>query len=64
MFEKQEEDVEFDPGTFVAMVEKVVVSRMGDSRGVGFRFVLRNSQEIRISDRQIECIYSKNKKIE
>jgi len=29
MFEKQEADVEFVPGTFVAMVEKIKVSRSG-----------------------------------
>ena len=29
MFEKQEADVEFDSGTFVAMVEKIKVSRSG-----------------------------------
>ena len=47
MFEKQEVDMEFDFGTFVAMVEKVVVSRIAD-HGIKLRFVLRNGQEIRI----------------
>ena len=48
MFEKQEADVEFDAGVFVAMVEHVMVSRRKDTKGIDLRFMLRNSQEIRI----------------
>jgi len=44
MFEKQEADVEFDPGTFVAMVERVMVSRAGNSRRFVLCFELRNGQ--------------------
>ena len=42
MFEKQEADVEFDPGTFVAMVERVTVSRAGNGSGLKLEFVFRN----------------------
>ena len=48
MFEKQEADVEFDSGTFVAMVERVVISRVEGDKGLGLRFILRNGQEILI----------------
>jgi len=45
MFEKQEADVEFDPGTFVAMVERVMVSRRKDTKGLELRFMFRNGTE-------------------
>jgi len=48
MFECQEADVEFDAGTFVAMVERVVISRVEGDKGLGLRFILRNGQEILI----------------
>ena len=41
MFEKQEADVEFDAGTFVAMVEKVVVTRIDTMGKKGLRFILQ-----------------------
>lgn len=44
-FEQQEADVEFDAGTFVAMVERVVVSREKQGGRMELRFVLRNGQE-------------------
>ena len=42
MFEKQETDVEFDAGTFVAMVERVTVNRTENGKGIDLRFNLRN----------------------
>ena len=42
MFEKQEADVEFDAGTFVAMVERVTVNRTENGKGIDLRFNLRN----------------------
>ena len=49
MFEKQEADVEFDSGTFVAMVEKVVLTRMGEAKNIVLRFVLRNGMTYTIN---------------
>ena len=49
MFEKQEADVEFDSGTFVAMVEKVVLTRMGEAKNIVLRFVLRNGMTCTIN---------------
>ena len=49
MFEKQEADVEFDAGTFVAMVEKVVLTRMGEAINIVLRFVLRNGMTCTIN---------------
>jgi len=46
MFEKQEADVEFDSGTFVAMVEKVIVNRNENGKGIDLRFILRNGREM------------------
>ena len=46
MFEKQEADVEFDSGTFVAMVEKVIVNRNENGKGINLRFTLRNGREM------------------
>ena len=48
MFEKQEADVEFDPGTFVAMVERVVVQQKMKIKCIGVKFELRNGQEWKI----------------
>ena len=48
MFERQEADVEFDAGTFVAMVERVTVSQTEGGRGLSLEFALRNGQEILI----------------
>ena len=45
MFERQETDVEFDAGTFVAMVERVVIYRLANGRE-SLRFEFRNGQEI------------------
>ena len=45
MFERQEADVEFDAGAFVAMVEKVMVSRRKDTKGLELRFMFRNGTE-------------------
>ena len=44
MFEKQEADVEFDSGAFVAMVERVVVRAARENKGLELRFELRNGQ--------------------
>jgi len=44
MFEKLEVDVEFDAGTFVAMMEKVIINRTENGKGIQLRFVLRNGQ--------------------
>ena len=49
LFEKQEADVEFDSGTFVAMVEKVVLTRMGEAKNIVLRFVLRNGMTYTIN---------------
>ena len=46
MFEKQEADVEFDPGTFVAMVERVVVRSEKKNGAVELQFELRCGQRI------------------
>ena len=46
IFEKQEADVEFDSGTFVAMVEKVIVNRNENGKGINLRFTLRNGREM------------------
>ena len=53
MFEKQKVDVEFDAGTFVAMVDRVVVTRIPDGEGLELRFELRNglAQQINIQGR-------------
>ncbi|MBQ2990525.1 MAG: hypothetical protein IJD60_04450, partial [Clostridia bacterium] len=48
MFEKQEADVEFDPGAFVAMVERVVVQQKMKIKCIGVKFELRNGQEWKI----------------
>ena len=48
MFEKQEADVEFDPGAFVAMVERVVVQQKMKTKCIGVKFELRNGQEWKI----------------
>ena len=48
MFERQETDVEFDAGTFVAMVEKVSIGRTEDGRKRMLSFELRNGQLQRI----------------
>ena len=45
MFEKQEADVEFDAGAFVAMVEKVEVNRINCAGGVELRFKLKSGQK-------------------
>jgi len=44
MFENQEADVEFDPVTFIAMVEKVIVNQIENGKGISLRFILRNGQ--------------------
>ena len=44
MFEKLEVDVEFDAETFVAMMEKVIVNRIENGKGIQLRFILRNGQ--------------------
>lgn len=49
LFEKQEADVEFDHETFVAMVEKVVLTRMGEAKNIVLRFVLRNGMTYTIN---------------
>ena len=46
MFEKQEVDVEFDPETFVAMVERVVVRSEKKNGAVELQFELRCGQKI------------------
>ena len=48
MFEKQEADVEFDPGMFVAMVEKVVVRAAKENKRKELQFELRSGQTQRI----------------
>lgn len=48
IFEKQEADVEFDPGTFVAMVERVMVGRTGDGSGLKLEFVFHNGLDMMI----------------
>ena len=44
MCEKQEADVEFNAGTFVAMVERVVVRAARENNGLELRFELRSGQ--------------------
>jgi hypothetical protein len=44
MFEKQEADVDFDPGTFVAMVERVVVRAAKKNKQIELQFELRSGQ--------------------
>ena len=44
MFEKQEADVEFDAGTFVAMMESVVVRAARENNRLELRFELRSGQ--------------------
>ena len=48
MFEKQKVDVEFDAGTFVAMVEKVVVRAAKEDKRMELQFELRSGQTQRI----------------
>ena len=48
MFEKQEADVEFDSGTFVAMVAQVTAKGIARSKELDLKFELQNGQEIRI----------------
>ena len=48
MFERMEADVEFDAGTFVAMVEKVIISRTEDGRKIVLGFEMRNGYLQRI----------------
>ena len=48
MFERQEADVEFDAGAFVAMVEHVIIGRTEDGRKRVLSFELRNGQLQRI----------------
>jgi len=45
MFERQEADVEFNAGVFVAMVEKVEVNRINCAGGVELRFKLKSGQK-------------------
>jgi len=54
MFEKQEADVEFDAGTFVAMVEKVVVNWKDNKSAIVLHNVMKNgiTQEIGIAQRR------------
>ena len=54
MFEKQEADVEFDSGTFVAMVEKVVVNWKDNKSAIVLHYVMKNgiTQEIGIAQRR------------
>ena len=44
MFERMEADVEFDAGTFVAMVEKVIISKTEDGKKIIMRYELKNGQ--------------------
>ena len=48
MFERQEADVEFDAGTFVAMVERVNVGGTKTGRRIELKFVLKNYEEAQI----------------
>ncbi|MBQ4264119.1 MAG: zinc ribbon domain-containing protein, partial [Clostridia bacterium] len=48
MFEKQEADVAFDPGTFVAMVEQVVIRQRIEGKSIELAFELRSGQVYRI----------------
>jgi len=48
MFEKQEADVEFDPGMFAAMVEKVVVDQKNGDGRIELEFKLLSGQLQRI----------------
>lgn len=47
MFERQEADVEFDAGAFVAMVDRVIIGEK-DGRKLILNFELRNGQIQRI----------------
>ena len=38
--------MEFDPGMFVSMVEKVIVNRNENGKGINLRFTLRNGREM------------------
>ena len=48
MFERMEVDVEFDPGTFVAMVERVVVRVAKEDKLMELQFELRSGQTQRV----------------
>ena len=48
MFERQEADVEFDVGAFVAMVERVNVGGTKTGRRIELKFVLKNYEEAQI----------------
>ena len=48
MFEKQEADVAFDPGTFVTMVERVVIRQRIEGKSIELAFELRSGQVYRI----------------
>lgn len=48
MFERQEADVEFDAGTFVAMVERAEVNRLNGAGGMELRFEFRNGETQRV----------------
>jgi len=48
-FEQQETDVEFDAGTFVAMVEKVIVSEVEGKRGTILHFAFCNGAMMEIA---------------
>ena len=54
MFERQEADVEFDVGAFVAMVEKVVVNWKDNKSAIVLHYVMKNgiTQEIGIARRR------------
>ena len=47
-FERQEADVEFDVGAFVAMVERVNVGGTKTGRRIELKFVLKNYEEAQI----------------
>lgn len=55
MFEKREADVGFDAGTFVAMVERVIVKSTMEN-GIELRFLLRSGQVERITLRSVSRI--------
>lgn len=48
MFEKLEADVEFDAGTFVVMVERVVVVGVETGRRTELQFKLRDGHTVAI----------------
>ena len=48
MFEKQEADVEFDAGAFVAMVKRVVIRQRIEGKSIELAFELRSGQVYRI----------------